>query len=250
VNDQLGPESRALLDAARDGLGPDEVAIRRMRARVSALAAGGALGIAAHSHAAAATTATTTASTSLAIGGIAAKLAVVAITIGAAVGTRAVIHARSSPAPRAPIVEVSTPSSSLDRDELAPIVVEQVRETAPPPAPLPHVTPMPMPPPVPMPPAPPPPPPAPSLARETELVDAALAAMSHGYLAEALVAIERYTTETAGRGQLAEDAATIEIEARCRLRDPRAAEGLAAFEARWPQSAERARLVAACRPHE
>ncbi len=250
MNDQLGLESRALLDAARDGLGPDQIAIRRMRARVAAIAAGGTLGIAAQAHAVAATSTATTASTTLALGGIAAKLAVVAIAIGAAVGTRASVHAHRSPAPRAAIVEV--PASSPDRDELAPIVVvEQVRETAPPPAPLPHVTPMPMPMPPPTPTTPSSPPvPAPSLARETELVDAALAAMSHGHPADALVAIERYTTETAGRGQLAEDAATIEIEARCRLGDPRAADGLAAFEARWPQSAERARLVAACRPHE
>jgi len=244
VNEQLGPESRALLDAARDGLGPDEVAIRRMRARVSALAAGGAVGIAAQTHAVAATTATTTATTSFALGGIAAKLAVVAIAVGAAAGTRAIVHSRRTAPSRAPIVELpaSAPSRSLDRDELAPVVVDHVREPAPPPPPARHVEraePLPIQTPVPTP-APP------SLARETELVDAALAAMSHGHPADALVAIERYTAETAGRGQLAEDAAMIEIEARCRLRDPRAAEVLAAFEARWPQSAERARLVAAC----
>lgn len=87
----------------------------------------------------------------------------------------------------------------------------------------------------------------PSLARETELVDVALTAMSSGRPADALAAIERYDAETAGRGQLAEDAAAIAVEALCRLGDGRATEMLADFTARWPRSRERARLEARCR---
>src|SRR5690606_5776596 len=41
---ELGPEARALLDAAREGLGPDAAAIRRMRAGIDASIAGGAAG--------------------------------------------------------------------------------------------------------------------------------------------------------------------------------------------------------------
>ena len=228
---ELGPESRALFDAARAGLGPDEIAVRRMRARIATTIAGGGITIAAaEAHAA-----TTAAATATAGSAVAVKLAIVAtIAVGAAAGTAAaIVHHRAAPAARAPIVEVpaSPPSSGIA--ELAPTAVVPAHES-PPPLPRAVVA----------------RPATISLARETELVDRALAAMSHDRVADALAAIERYDAETTGRGQLAEDAAAIETEARCRLADPRAAEILATFEARWPTSPERERLIATCARHD
>ncbi len=43
---ELGPFAKLLVDSARDGLGPDELAVARMRARVAAVA-GGAVVVAA-----------------------------------------------------------------------------------------------------------------------------------------------------------------------------------------------------------
>lgn len=249
MSEELGPESRALFAAARSGLGPNEAAVHRMRARIASTVAGGAIGVAAaNAHAAAATTATTataaTATTAAAATGgtLAVKIAIVATIAAAASGTTAVVvHHRAAPPVRAPIVELpaNPPSSLVERAELAPVAIAPAREAAPPPpsAPPPVHVAAPRPQPI-------------SLARETELVDAALTAMSHGQLADALAAIERYDAATAGKGQLAEDAAAIETEARCRLDDPRAAETLATFEARWPTSREGVRLRATCAPHE
>jgi hypothetical protein len=250
---ELGPDSRALVDAARSGLGPDEIAIRRMRARVAAtiVAGTGTAVIAGHAAnaatTAAATTATTAAATTTATAtaaaatgaSIAVKVAV-AIAIGtAAIGSGVhVVRSRAAAPPvKAPVVELpaSAPSRELDRAELAPPIVAHVREappavTAPPPPPH-HAVPA----------------PAPiSLARETTLVDAAVVALSNGRTADALLAIRRYTVETHGQGQLAEDAMAIEVEARCRLGDARAAAVFAAFDARWPHAAEHAKLAAAC----
>jgi hypothetical protein len=251
----LGPESRALVDAARNGLGPDEIAIRRMRARVAAtiVAGTGTAVIAGHAAnaatTAAATTATTAAATTTATAtaaaatgaSIAVKVAVAIAISSAAIGSGVhVVRSRSAPPAKAPVVELpaSAPSRELDRVELAPPIVSHVREASPvvaaPPPPPPHHT-VPAPPPV-------------SLARETTLVDAALVALSNGRTADALLAVRRYTVETHGQGQLAEDAMAIEVEARCRLGDARAADVFAAFDARWPQAAEHAKLAAACAP--
>jgi hypothetical protein len=96
-----------------------------------------------------------------------------------------------------------------------------------------------------------PPPAAPhraDLSREVALVDAAAAALRKGDARKALATIAVYATETAGQGQLAEDAAAIELEALCRAGDPSAAAHRAAFDARWPQWGERARATAACSP--
>ena len=84
------------------------------------------------------------------------------------------------------------------------------------------------------------------LAREVELLDTAMAALRGGDAAAALLAVQRHAAETAGRGQLAEDAAAIEIEALCRLHDPTTSAKLEAFDARFPRSAQRSRLTSVC----
>jgi hypothetical protein len=144
-----------------------------------------------------------------------------------------VVRTRAAvPPAKAPVVEM--PASTHDRDELDPPAVVHAREVAPivaPDVPQVHPATAPI-----------------SLARETELVDAAFSALSHGRTADALVAIRHYADATHGRGQLAEDASAIEVEALCRLGDLHAARALAVFEARWPQAAERAKLVATCAP--
>jgi hypothetical protein len=83
------------------------------------------------------------------------------------------------------------------------------------------------------------------LAREVELIDRAMAALKRADASAALAAVADHAHETAGTGQLAEDAAAIEIEALCRLRQPVATK-LEAFDLRWPTSAQRARLTASC----
>ncbi|HWU88738.1 MAG TPA: hypothetical protein VN253_15835, partial [Kofleriaceae bacterium] len=39
MTQELGPAARALLDAAREGLGPDAAAVRRMRGKIAAAVA-------------------------------------------------------------------------------------------------------------------------------------------------------------------------------------------------------------------
>jgi len=71
--------------------------------------------------------------------------------------------------------------------------------------------------------------------------------LRHGDYTTALATIHTYDTETAGRGQLAEDAAAIEVEAECRSKSSTAAARFDAFDRAWPLSAQRARLVEACK---
>jgi hypothetical protein len=84
------------------------------------------------------------------------------------------------------------------------------------------------------------------LSREVELLDQAMAGLRRGDTAAALDAIRHYDIETAGRGQLAEDAAAITVEALCQRGDPASGAMLEAFDRRWPHSAQRARLLGAC----
>jgi hypothetical protein len=84
------------------------------------------------------------------------------------------------------------------------------------------------------------------LAREVALVDQAMAGLRRGDTTAALDAIHRYDAETAGGGQLAEDAAAIAVEALCQQGDGSASAKLDAFDRRWPHSAQRARLSTAC----
>jgi hypothetical protein len=85
------------------------------------------------------------------------------------------------------------------------------------------------------------------LGREVELVDRAMAALRRGEPDEALRVVRVYAAEAGDRGQLTQDADAIAVEALCRLRDPGAGDGLAQFAARFPRSAQRARLAALCR---
>jgi hypothetical protein len=85
-----------------------------------------------------------------------------------------------------------------------------------------------------------------SLAREVELIDRAMLALRAGTPAAALEAIATFERETQHRGQMAEDAAAIEIEAHCGL-DQDVKAKLAAFDRAYPSSAQRARLQQACR---
>ena len=85
-----------------------------------------------------------------------------------------------------------------------------------------------------------------SLGREVELIDRAMAALRRGDPGAALRGMQDYAREAGGGGQLAEDAAAIEVEALCKLGDPAAADRRARFDTRFPRSAQRARLAAAC----
>jgi hypothetical protein len=268
--DELSPEARALLDAARGGLSPDPAAIHRMRARIGAVSGGAAA-----------------AGTALGV-----KLALIALVVaaGAGVGLYALraraISATASPAP-APTNEAPVETPRITH---APIQVAIGASSMAVPAGAPPASTVAAPPslaarmPDALPVAPsrstthagspssrtPPadvrspaapsrgatahpsrraagPAPLADLAREVELVDLAMAALHRGEPRVALRAVQRHTAETAGRGQLAEDAAAIEIEALCQLHDPATSIKLEAFDARFPRSAQRSRLNSQCR---
>jgi len=216
----LGPDARALLEAAREGLAPDAAAVRRMRGKIQ-LATGAAAG------------------TALAIKLALLGLVVVAAGAGVVLGRRGAIaevpRVELASPPEAPVhVAVREPAVPPPSDEelitIEPTVVAPRRAK-----PEPRVE-----------------PPAPvvpqvaDLAREVELVDLAMAALRHGDPAGALRAVQRHAVETAGRGQLAEDAAAIEIEALCHLHDAATSAKLEAFDARFPRSAQRSRLSNHC----
>jgi len=246
---ELGPESRALLDAAREGLGPDAAAIQRMRAKIgAAIAAGGATGAAAG---AGAETGAGAGSGALAVKLGAIALAA-AIAVGAVVAIVSLRRGEEATEPRVelPVVRAEPPTRDSAREvppaareadpgpeiEMAPLVrAEEARPSPPAPA-APRVEPAPE---------------RPAarradLAREVALVDQAMDALRRGAPAVALDAVRVHAAETAGAGQLAEDAAAIEIEALCHLHDPTVGAKLAAFDARWPQSAQRSRLSTRC----
>lgn len=249
MTDELGPGSRMLLDAARDGMSPDAAAIRRMRANIAAATGGGA--------ASGGSSGGGVLGGKLAlVGALAGAVAAIGVTIAVvvsrgdppvarpplAVATEAVSAERAvagddaieidevnpraeAPAPRSPIAppaRATTPSRSSPRTRVAPRATDATAgaTTAPESA---------------------------GLAREVELVDLAMAALRRGDTTTALAAVHRHASETAGHGQLAEDAAAIEVEALCQRHDATAAARLAAFDARFPRSAQRTRLLAACR---
>lgn len=210
AGEQLGPAARALLDAAREGLGPDAAAIQSVRAKVGAATGAGA-------------------ASALAIKlGVVGVVAALAIGIGLSVARE---HAAETPA-------IDLPSA---RSEASPPVVRPtVAATEPAPIEM-----------------------APTrarpvvrateaargidLAREVELIDRAMAALAAGDAAAALATVETHARETRGAGQLAEDAAAIEIEALCRLHHPSVAAKLDSFDAAYPRSAQRSRLTTVCR---
>jgi hypothetical protein len=84
-----------------------------------------------------------------------------------------------------------------------------------------------------------------SLAREVELIDLAMVSLRKRAPHAALEAIKAYHRVTHGRGQMAEDAAAIEIEARCNM-DLDATEHIERFDRKWPESAQRERIQTAC----
>lgn len=217
---ELSPSARALLDAAREGMSPDAAAIARVRGKVSA-AAGGA------------------AASALAI-----KLGLAGVLAAATIG--ALVH-RSQPDAAAMTPHIAPPTASA---EVAPAVrVHEIAPAAPAsePAPIEMAA-------APMRRA------EPSLTvsrdaaepadlgREVELIDRAMKALAGNDPARALATIKLHVAETRGRGQLAEDAAAIEIEALCRLHTsaPTITAKLEAFDARFPRSAQRSRLSTHC----
>lgn len=206
--------SRNLLSAARDGLTPDAEIAARVRARVAAAVAAPAAAVVA---------------APVAKTGIALKLGITLAVLGGVVAVLAVTS-RNEHA-HAPLLSISP----VDRDEPshevrasastdAPPVVEAVRtvkpvvvagfETA-------------------------------SLSREVELIDLAMIALRRNAPTAALDAIRVFDVETRGHGQMAEDAAAIAIEAHCHLKHD-VTDALARFDARWPSSAQRARIHTSC----
>jgi len=249
MTSELGPTARSLLDAARAGLSPDAAAIRRVRAGLDAT-----LG-------ATATTATA-ATTKLGILKLSLLVSAVALvgigaavylsrtpdtvqptqpTHPAAVQPRTADTGQAKPAPvRTPDTGQAKPASARTSDtgqakpapartpDAGQAKPAQTRPTGPArtsdPAGQKRV----------------------ELAREVELVDLAMASLrAHDYEA-ALAAARQHARETGGKGQLAEDAAAIEIEAMCHLHQSVFTK-LEAFDARWPSSAQRSRLTNSCR---
>jgi hypothetical protein len=219
---ELSPTSRALLDAARDGLSPDAAALRRVRGKVDA-AVGGAV---AGGSAMIAKLAIVSAFALLVAGAVVLRgedddQLAPALTFGASVSAPAVENHRVHEAPPPAATHIEMPAQRASR----PVIF--VEETPPPPvvAPVPRGI---------------------DLAREVELVDAAMASLRTGDAKAALASVRLHRAETNGRGQLAEDAAAIEIESLCKLHDRNVVAKLEAFDARWPESAQRSRLSTNC----
>ncbi len=235
----LGPLARNLVAAARSGLDPSAEMAARVRARV-ALAVGGAASTGAAPAPAVAG--------KLAIGKLAAILAASgALVIG---GWFALRHAPVDQA--APAISLPAPSldvapaarahvTSITHDErvaaiVVPATVPRIKPMVAAAAPTVATA-------VAVPVAVSPP----TLAREVALIDAALASIRANDPIAALATLAIYDRETADHGQLAEDAAALEIDARCRAHQP-VADQLAVFAARWPSSVRSSRLPKDCDP--
>lgn len=211
MSDQLGPAARALLDAAREGMTPDPAAIARVRAKVGAsVATGGLAGIVSSKLAALAVVATIA-------GGVvyATRAEPSGDPIALALAPALEREAPRVTNPGAAILDVAPPSAVI---EMPPDRVAVRR--------APRI----------------------ELGREVALVDTAMAALRRGDARGALAAVRTHALETAGAGQLAEDAAAIELEALCLLGDAAVPARLTAFDTRWPDSAQRVRITRACGP--
>lgn len=212
----LSDLSRNLLSAARDEMSPDAAAMERVRARVAA-AVGAPVAVTM-----VAAPAKATAASALPI-----KIGVAALLVASFVGVF-VAWPRGSNEAGAP--QLSTRHTEIDEPRAA-VHVAATEPSAPkqatvatPPAAAPVTT----------------------LAREVELIDRAMLALRRGAPVAALDSIALYDRETRGRGQMAEDAAAIAIEAHCTLgHDVRSR--LAAFDRAYPSSAQRPRIAATCR---
>ncbi|MGE0867060.1 MAG: hypothetical protein AB7P03_00755 [Kofleriaceae bacterium] len=213
---ELSPSTRALLDAARAGMTPSADAVKRMRANVAASAAAGA--------------------TAAGITGLAVKLTVIGAVVVGAIGALALRGSGpqvSAPEISLPEVARGTPASVVQYSQVpqpAPVATAKPIEPQPRSRAAPRSRRA----------------PEIDLARESSLIRAADTALRSGKPAAALSAIHVYKQETRGRGQLAEDAAAIEIEAYCLVHNPRVRALLDAFDRRFPRSAQRSRLTTAC----
>ena len=248
----LGPLARNLVAAARSGLDPSAASAARVRARVALAVGGGASTGAALS----ARVAPGAAAPKLAL----TKLAAIVATTGALVvfGWFAAHRATTAPeVPRVPEISLSAPAleittsrrahfTSIMHDELVAVPSVTTSITATTVSPIAtvalradaasasaqdvadSVAP-------------------PSLAREVALLDAAIASLQASAPAAALSTLAVYARETRDHGQLAEDAAALEIDARCRTHES-VDQQVAAFVARWPTSIQRARVTRACVP--
>jgi hypothetical protein len=223
--------SRSLLTAAREGLAPDPAIAARVKARVAATVAASAAATTATTTTTVAATTKTTGSASLVF-----KLGAALLAVGVVATTAVVLHERRPEAPhlvvdttdepdapraaervtshdeapaRAPTVRKAKAGGAVDR------AASELDEPA-------------------------------SLSREVELLDRAMKSLGSGSPAAALASLATFERETFGRGQMAEEAAAIALEARCMLGEDVSAR-LAAFDRRWPSYAQRARITAACR---
>ena len=204
----MTPTARALLAAARAGLDPDPSAAARIRAKLDARLAAPAAGLSLKLLA-----------TLGIVGGIATLAAL--STPAAARATVPAAPAMVEVAPAETPVRVVAASAE---SSVPPRAVDDAR------AHRVHVAAAPR---------------DISLAREVELIDRAMSALRAGHADDALTAITLYHRETADRGQLLEDASAIDIEASCTLHLDVSTK-LAAFDATWPSSAQRARRTNAC----
>jgi hypothetical protein len=240
----LGPTSRNLLASARRGLDPSADVAARVRAKVA--------------HAVGAGTIATTTTSSGAVGLGAGKLAAIVMVVGVLAGGFWFSHTRSA---TPPVVAPAVPVLALDTD--TPLAIRSasaqaiVAPSASPPVAAVSPT-VPLAPEAPVKPAlvaaPTIAPPATevatpmgpiTLAREVQLVDGAIDSLRENDLPSALEILAVYEREAAGHGQLAEDAAALTIEARCRSHQPISAQ-LASFDQHFPHSVQRARITASC----
>jgi hypothetical protein len=211
--------SRSLLAAARDGLSPDAATTARVRARVASAVAP-----------AAATTAAGSSGALLKLAALVVIAGVIATGFAIPRGPRAnaptlSLRANDTDEPAARIAPTASRESALPHHGsttvYAPTTANIATNDTAAREPV-------------------------SLAREVELIDNAMSAIRNGEPAKALVTLTVFDRETLGQAQLAEDAAAINLEARCALGQDVVAR-LAAFDAKWPSSAQRARISAACR---
>jgi len=228
--------SRNLLDAAREGLSPDAAAMARVRAKVAAsLPASTAVPTAGPTGRAVAMPVRATI-------GLGLKLGVGALVIaalgGALIATRSKQDADSAriaiPAGRDEAHDVVRVSSSEPRVAATAEPSLAARKPAVVATPAPVVAPQPVSAAEPV-----------SLSREVELIDRAMLLVRRGDARDAIGVIAAFGRGTLGQGQMAEDASAIGIEARCRLHEG-VGDAIAAFDRRWPSSAQRSRLQHLC----
>jgi hypothetical protein len=205
--------SRNLLTAAREGMTPSAEVMARVRAKVAASAAGAATGSVVAIPAKAAT-------------GLAAKLAIGVLLVSAIAATVVLATRTSSPGAisisgRGSDVEMAAPIHTMAgaHEQATPAAAAEPAR----PARAAEI----------------------SLSREVALIDSAMQLVRGGDYPGALAVIATFDRESHGRGQMAEDAAAIDIEARCRLHES-VGDRLARFDRAWPSSAQRSRLQSLC----